>query len=143
MPKPLVVDASLTFRLILPGPQQDPLRSLIAGWLQDGHELCAPMLWVYEMTSALCKVVHFGELAPEEGQRALRLAQMLGIRLIPPDDDQVQLSFDWTVRLKRAAAYDSFYLALAETLHCEMWTADRRLHNVADQPWVRFTSYAI
>ncbi len=41
------------------------------------------------------------------------------------------------VRLNRAAAYDSFYLALAESLGCELWTADQRLHNAVDLPWVR------
>jgi predicted nucleic acid-binding protein len=140
MSKPLVVDASLTFRLVLPGPQQDPFSSLLAGWLRDGHVLYAPTLWLYEMTSALCKTVHFGELTPEEGQRALVLAQKLGIQLIPPDDDQADLAFNWTIQLNRAAAYDSFYLALAETLQCEMWTADQRLHNAAGQPWVRCAS---
>jgi predicted nucleic acid-binding protein len=140
MPKPLVVDASFTFRLVLPGPQQDPFRSFVAGWLRDGHMLCAPTLWIYEMTSALCKAVHFGELTPEEGKRTLVLAQTMAIQLIPPDDDQVGLALDWTIRLNRAAAYDSFYLALAETLQCEMWTADQRLQNAADQSWVHCAS---
>jgi predicted nucleic acid-binding protein len=40
--------------------------------------------------------------------------------------------------LNRAAAYDSFYLALAETLQCELWTADRRLRSAIDLPWVRW-----
>jgi hypothetical protein len=35
------------------------------------------------------------------------------------------------------AAYDSFYLGLAERLGCELWTADRRLRNAVDLPWVR------
>ena len=136
MPKPLVVDASLTFRLVLPGPQQEPFRSLVTRWLHDGYELYAPTLWVYEMTLALCKVVRFGELTPEEGRRILALAQRLGIQLMPPDDDLARSAFDWTLRLKRAAAYDSFYLALAEMLQCELWTADRHLHNAVDRPWV-------
>ena len=51
---------------------------------------------------------------------------------------QARLAFDWTVRLKRAAAYDSFYLALAETMECELWTAEKRLCNAVDQPWVRW-----
>jgi len=67
MPKPLVVDASFAFRLLVPGPQQDLFRSLVAQWLRDGYELYAPTLWLYEITSALCKVVRFRELTPEEG----------------------------------------------------------------------------
>jgi len=138
MTKSLVVDASFAFKLILPGPQQLPFRNLLTQWKRDGYALCAPDLWVYEITSALCKAVRFGELVPTEGQRALMLAQRLGIRLIPPDDAQARLAFDWTVRLNRAAAYDSFYLALAETLQCELWTADRRLYNAVNLPWVQW-----
>ena len=137
MPKPLVVDASLVFRLILPGPHQADVQSLVAGWLAGGYEMCAPSLWVYELTSALCKTVHFGQVTVEEGERTLMLAQRLGVRLVAPYDELVQSAFEWTRRLNRAAAYDSFYLALAEGLQCELWTADRRLCNAVDLPWVQ------
>jgi len=136
MPKSLVVDANFAFRLLLPGPQQAVYRSLIAGWLRDGHDLYAPSLWLYEITSALGKAVRFGELAPEEGARLLALARTLAIHLVPPDDVQARSAYDWTLRLDRAAAYDSFYLALAQSLECDLWTADRRLHNAVGQPWV-------
>lgn len=143
MPKPLVVDASVAFRLILPGLQQDHYRSLMTQWVHDGYQLLAPTLWVYEMTSALCKAVRFGELSLEEGQRALGLAQVLGIQLMHPDDHQVRLAFEWTVSLNRAAAYDSFYLALAETLGCELWTADKRLTRAVNRPWVHWAGKLI
>ena len=42
----------------------------------------------------------------------------------------------------RAAAYDSFYLALAEGLDCELWTADERLHNAAGVAWVKLLEEA-
>ena len=139
MPQPLVVDASFTFRLVLPGPEQDRFRSLVDGWLRDGYALFAPTLWVYETTSALCKVVRFGELTLEEGKHTLALAQTLGIQLLSPDAAQVRAAFDWTVRLERAAAYDSFYLAVAESLGCELWTADQRLYNAVNLPWVHLS----
>ncbi len=50
----------------------------------------------------------------------------------------MRLAFDWTVRLNQAAAYDSFYLALAEALRCELWTADQHLYDAVGQPWVRW-----
>jgi predicted nucleic acid-binding protein len=137
MSRPLVVDASFAFRLILPGPQQDEYRSLVLEWLERGQRLVAPTLWVYEMTSALCEVVRFGGLTPEEGARALALALALDIELVPPDEDLVRSAFAWTQRLDRGAAYDSFYLALAERLDCPLWTADQRLCDAANEAWVR------
>lgn len=77
-------------------------------------------------------MIHFGGLTLTEGRRILAFVYKLGIQLIPPDDVQTQSAFDWTIRLQRAAAYDSFYLALAETLDCELWTADRRLHHAVE-----------
>ncbi|MFC2023812.1 type II toxin-antitoxin system VapC family toxin [Chloroflexota bacterium] len=133
-----MVDASLVYRLILPGTHQAEVQSLVAGWLADGYEMHAPMLWAYELTSALCKTVHFGQITAQEAERALKLGQSLGLRLVAPDDELVRSAFEWTLRLRRAAAYDSFYLALAEGLNCELWTTDRRLCNALDLPWVRF-----
>lgn len=138
MTKSLVVDASFTFKLLLPGPSQAAIHRLMTEWENDGYTLYAPTLWIYETTSALCNMIRLSNLAPDKGLRALALAQGLGVQLISPDDAQTRLAFDWTVRLRRAAAYDSFYLALAETLRCELWTADERLRNAVDQPWVRW-----
>jgi predicted nucleic acid-binding protein len=140
MTRSLVIDASFAFRLILPSPRQTHFRALMTQWKQDGYGMCAPMLWVYEITSALCKAVHFGQLRPDEGTRALVLAQGLDVQLIPPDDTQARLAFDWTMRLNRATAYDSFYLALTETLGCELWTTDKHLCNAVDRPWVHWVS---
>jgi predicted nucleic acid-binding protein len=140
MTKSLVIDASFAFKLILPNPRQVQCRALMTRWKQDEYGMCAPTLWVYEITSALCKVVHFGQLESDEGTRALALAQGLDVRLIPPDDTQARLAFDWTMRLNRAAAYDSFYLALAETMGCELWTTDKQLYNAVAQPWIRLVS---
>jgi predicted nucleic acid-binding protein len=53
----------------------------------------------------------------------------LGVQLVTPDLEHNQAAFDWTIRLKRAAAYDSYYLALAQSLDCPLWTADSRLFN--------------
>ena len=142
MPKPLVVDASLVFRLLLPGSHQAEVQSLVAGWLADGYEMHAPSLWAYELASALYKAVHFGQITAEEGERALGLAQRLGVRLVAPGDGWVRRAWAWTLRLDRAAAYDSFYLALAEELGCDLWTADRHLFRAVDVAWVRVVGAA-
>jgi predicted nucleic acid-binding protein len=137
MPSTLVVDAGIALKLVLPGPDQARLRALADEWRRDGAALVAPDLWLYEVTSALAKAVHFEVLTEDEGRRALGLLHRLDVRLVPPDATQVVLAYDWTRRLRRAAAYDSFYLALAETLGADLWTTDRRLHAAVDLPWVR------
>jgi predicted nucleic acid-binding protein len=137
MPRSLVIDASLAIRLILPDPRRAALRARMERWLQEGYEWVAPDLWLYEMTSALCKGAFFGLLTAEETETSLALVAALPVQLVAADAEQARLAFAWTRRLNRAAAYDSFYLALAESLNCELWTADRRLHNAVGLPWVR------
>jgi predicted nucleic acid-binding protein len=46
----------------------------------------------------------------------------------------------FATRFNRPAAYDAHYLALAEMMNCEFWTADERLFNaVRDKlSWVRW-----
>ena len=138
MTKSLVVDASFTVRLVVASPEQPRCESLMEQWVKSGYDLCAPALWAYETTSAICKLVQLNGLSRDQGQRALVQAQRLTLRLVPPDDTQMLCAVEWTVRLNRTAAYDSFYLALAETLDCDLWTADRRLFNAANEPWVHF-----
>ena len=137
MPASLVLDASFAIRLILPGPQRDAYRSQAEQWLREGYRLRAPTLWVYEVTSALCKSAFFGLLTEEEAERSMTALEELPVELVPPDTEQRRRAFAWTRRLHRAAAYDGFSLALAESLGCELWTADQRLCNAVDLPWVR------
>jgi predicted nucleic acid-binding protein len=105
--------------------------------VREGYALYAPDLWLYEMTTALCKAAFFGVITADEAKRSLPLVHEMEVGLVAADAGQVRAAYDWTVRLKRAAAYDSFYLVLAESLGCELWTADQRLCNAVDLPWVR------
>lgn len=136
MPTSLVVDASFTVRTILPGPRRDSFRSQMELWLEGGCVLHAPTLWVYETTTALSKAVFLGLLTVDDAEQSLSLLQDLAVELVPPDAVQCRHAFAWTRRLNRAAAYDSFYLAVAESLGCELWTADQRLYNAVNLPWV-------
>ena len=135
---PAVIDASLSLKLVLPDPLRDQSCALIARLINEGYELFAPALWAYETTSTLCKAVHFGQLVPHEGEQILTQLAELGVSLVAPDASQNRQAFEWTLRLKRASAYDSYYLALAKALECDLWTADRRLANAVDLPWVRW-----
>jgi predicted nucleic acid-binding protein len=123
----VMIDASVAIKAILPNPFQGHCLALIQTFAEV--QPIAPALWVYETTSAISKAVHFKQITENEGRQALEQVDALGTQLLVPDLEQNRISFDWTLRLKRASAYDSFYLALAQALECDFWTADKRLFN--------------
>lgn len=135
-----IIDAGIAIRLVLPNALQASCRKLISHLLSNEFEIVAPALWACETTSALCKAVYFGQITPDEGRRTLGQIAALGVRIVPPDDKQNRMAFEWTLRLKRAAAYDSYYLALMEHLECDLWTADQRLFNTAAHVRVHLVS---
>ncbi|OQY45296.1 MAG: hypothetical protein B6242_10800 [Anaerolineaceae bacterium 4572_78] len=138
MTQSLVIDASLILKTVLPNEHQNKCQQLMTAWQKANYQFFAPTLWLYEIISAITKAIHFDMLTVEEGQHALTLVQKLNIQLILPDDNLTQSAFEWTLRLKRAVAYDSFYLALAESLQVEFWTADKRLYNSVNNDWVHY-----
>jgi len=58
----------------------------------------------------------------------------LGVHLVPPTLDLGRVALRWADRLGVTIADDTQYLALAEQLRVDFWTADRRLAGAA--PWV-------
>ncbi len=123
----IVVDASAALKAVLPNPLQAHCLALVQTFADV--QPAAPALWACETTSALAKAVHFGEITETEARQALEKLDGLGVRLFVPDADQNRFAFDWTLRLGRASAYDSYYLTLAQALECDFWTADKRLFN--------------
>ena len=58
------------------------------------------------------------------------------------DDDLHDRAMDFAGRFRLPAAYDSHYLALADRLGVEFWTADQKLYNTvsAALPWVKLAA---
>jgi len=123
----VVIDASVAVKAVLPNPLQTYCLELVQTFIEV--QPAAPALWAYETTSAIAKSVHFGAITEGEALQALEELDALGVRLFVPDADQNLAAFHWTIQLKRASVYDSYYLVLAQTLECGFWTADKRLFN--------------
>ena len=102
-------------------------------------DVVSPPLWAYEVTSVIRNKVHRDKITSDEGEEAFAIIHKLGVRLIVPPDLHKR-AWEMAKKLNRPAAYDAHYLALAQTLDCEFWTADERLYNaIKDQlPWVRW-----
>ena len=137
----LVIDASTGYRLFLPYQDQTSLESMLNARRQAGCRLTAPTLWRYELTSAITKAIQLKKFTQAEATQAFALSQAFPIDLVVPSDELSRAAFEWTLRLKRTAAYDSFYLALAQQLQCELWTYDQRLANAVNAPWVRYLGH--
>lgn len=123
----VVIDASVAVKAILPNPLQMHCLALVQTFVD--LQPAAPAVWAYETTSAITKAVHFGEITEKEAQQTLEKLETLGVHLFVADAEQNRAAFDYTMQLKRASAYDSYYLVLARILECDFWTADRRLYN--------------
>lgn len=101
--------------------------------IADGTSFFAPGLWVYETTSVIRKFAALGQITVDEAQKALVILNQIPIQLVPDSLQLRQSALDWATRLRQKAAYDGFYLAAAEQLRAELWTADQALVNNARQ----------
>jgi predicted nucleic acid-binding protein len=138
-----VIDASLAVWAVLPvvaGKGVDVTERL-EEWHRAGERLVAPMLWWAECTSAVSSATDAGIISEKEGLRALSDLVGLEVDMEVMDEAMCVAAFGWARRLGQKRAYDGFYLALAEQLGMQMWTADRRLANGVRQvgvEWVRW-----
>jgi predicted nucleic acid-binding protein len=92
------------------------------------------------VTSTIRERVFRGTTLPEDAGPLLSEAMDWHIS-IWDDVRSIQGSaLEFATRFNRPKAYDAQYLALADLLGCELWTADRRLVNAVGGklPWVRW-----
>jgi len=140
MNKSLVcADAGVLIKLVVAEEDSDQADVVWERWKEDGVKVVSPGLLLFELTSVLRKKVHRGLLSPEEAERAFDLVHRLLVLVLTPPDLH-RRACELAARFNRPAAYDAYYLALAEMMNCEFWTADHRLFNaVGDElPWVHW-----
>lgn len=119
------VDASFVARLFL-GPDDNGFWEILESWHAEGAAMCAPSLITYELTNVFYRCHRAGYLSLASARLALDAALGLPIRL----EGDTGLHRDATriaANAGSAASYDAHYLALAERLGTELWTADARL----------------
>lgn len=134
---PVCVDASFLLRLILDDEASSQADTLWETWHREGQRLVAPTLLYYEVANALHRYVAQRYLTPDEAEALLDLALRLDVELIG-DAALHRRALQLARVFSLPATYDAHYLALAERLGAELWTADLRLvRAVQDRlPWV-------
>ena len=90
---------------------------------------CAPRLWLSETTSAIRFWLSQKEITSDEAEQALRTIHGLRVEILNEDEELSLRALELAGKLGQSKAYDALYLALAEKLVCEFWTADERLAN--------------
>lgn len=120
------VDASFLIRLIESGDENTETVLLWEQWHENGYEIVAPTLLLYEVSNAFFQYVRYGTLLLDEAQDALQAAINFNITLY--GDALLHAgALDIAREYGLKASYDAHYLALAERLGVDFWTADRRL----------------
>jgi predicted nucleic acid-binding protein len=90
----------------------------------------APCLMPVEVANALYRRVICKEISLQEAISLLDGLLSTGIELRELASVHVKAT-ELAAELKQDTVYDAHYLALAEALNCELWTADERFYRAA------------
>lgn len=133
----LCLDANILIRRVTE-PDNATIQDLWSGWRTAQREFVAPVLLRFEVTNALHRLRRAGVVSDQTAHLLLDAALAESI-ILYADQDLHANALGFAARFDLPAAYDAHYLALANRLGVEFWTADRRLvHTVGPHlPWVR------
>jgi predicted nucleic acid-binding protein len=135
----VVVDASLAVKWLLKEPYADEALALASEWAATETKPAAPCLLLVEATNVLHRRVVKGHISPSQAKHLLAGLFNMGIEV--RESPQIHLrALELAQELQMPAVYDTHYLALAEILGCDLWTADERFFNLVKerQPRVRW-----
>lgn len=123
----VVVDAGVLLATVLTTePLSRQADTLLQNWARAEVMPAAPALLQYELIAVIRKHVHRGTLTVDEGESACELLLACPVRLLI-SESLIRRGYRLASHFGFSTAYDAQYLAVAEYLQCDLWTADRRL----------------
>jgi predicted nucleic acid-binding protein len=128
MKSQVCVDASLAILWLLPAQKTPQAGFLLEHWVQENVDLIGPPLFNAEVTSTIRLHVYLHNILPEEGEAAFTKFFALAIQTVNPSG-LYRKAWELAKKHNRSRTYDMQYLALAELVDCDFWTADERLVN--------------
>lgn len=120
----IVADASVVLKWVLPAePGTEAALALRSRHMSGVDRIAAPVLLYHEVANVLALTPRLTEAEALEACESLKLS---GLAVYAPGVRQMQRAVE-LARQARLSAYDAAYVALAETLGCDLVTADVRL----------------
>ena len=118
-------------------PADEAVRSLWGQWDSEGRQLAASTLLPDEVANALYRYQRLAGIGTTAVELAFKAALSLPLEL-HGEPDLHWRALELASRFSLPAAYDAHYLALAELLEGEFWTADAGLARAVESslPWV-------
>jgi predicted nucleic acid-binding protein len=122
----IVVDASVAAKWLLSEANSDKAEALYVDCVGRSEPIAAPHLLPFEIANILRQQMRRAGMSLSEAQQLMARFQTFMVILDSPPG-----MFGRALVLADAyglpAAYDAYYLALAEHHRCTLWTADLRL----------------
>src|ERR1035437_6345248 len=135
----VVIDSGVLLATVMAERYSSEAKTLVNSLTAQQTEVAVPMLFRYEIVSVMRKHVHRGSLSAEDGldKCNLLLAQPVQAMF---DEALLRRGYELATEFNQPTAYDSQYLAVAERLGCNFWTADERLYNAlkGQLTWVKW-----
>jgi predicted nucleic acid-binding protein len=124
---PICVDASVLVKWLIEEADGDRALRLYADVSTSGSEFVAPPWFLAEASSAVYKRVQQERIRLEDALPLIDQLEDLKIRKLSPPG-LARRAFEIAAQFELKWIYDAFYVALAEIVGCDLWTADEALH---------------
>lgn len=137
----VVIDANIGLAFVLHLDHSSSAHEHLLNWRARGDQIVVPELWWYEIVSGLRKAVVINQVQTTSAAASLDDLAALEFKTISSTDLLHRHALVWAERLRQTVAYDAQYLALAEHLSAEFWTADKKLAERADAAQADFVHF--
>ncbi len=125
----VVVDANLGAGAVLAIRGLEKAPALFGRWSNEKRRLHAPEWWWAEAVSVISQHVFQKLISLERAHQVMDDVKLLEVNTVSMDYELLHSALNWCNKIGQSKVYDSIYLALAERLNAEFWTADKRLVN--------------
>jgi len=133
---PVVVDASLAFKWVATEDYTAEAMALLARWQAQQIEPTVPSWFACEIANVLYQEIRANTMTLADAQRNLSdILSAVTVHDFDPATAARALEIAHTFHQRRS--YDAHYVALAEHLGCELWTADETFWNATKKTFTR------